>query len=228
MICPVPSDLLLPELQIWRDDQFRTPSENMAVDEQLLSLSFPVLRFYRWERPAVSVGTMASAQEAERFACGRPWVRRWTGGGMVEHGNDLTVSLALPSRHVPRQMDAMTIYRWIHRAVQKSVQPELPDVRLAEIADFSNGPRCFESPVCADLMQGNSKVLGGALRRSRFGTLYQGSLQQIVPPAEMFRRMAMELAGQYSEWKPDRDFLQTAQTLSVSRYGSTSWIERRP
>jgi hypothetical protein len=36
---------------------------------------------------------------------------------------------------------------------------------------------CFNEPVGFDLLEGDRKVLGGALRWTRAGALYQGSLQ---------------------------------------------------
>ena len=70
---------------------------NMALDEALLQRALePTLRVYRWSEPAVSLGYFSRFAEAEKAAAGRAMVRRWTGGGLVEHGDDITYTLIVP------------------------------------------------------------------------------------------------------------------------------------
>lgn len=217
----------LERLLVWNDGEGRTASEHMAFDEWMLSLQSPCLRAYRWDHAAVSVGTMASAQAAASFAEERPWVRRWTGGGIVEHGSDLTISLALPAAALTGKLDARVIYGWIHRAAEKALRPIVSEVRAADARDFINGPQCFESPVCSDLMLGDAKVLGGALRRSRAGILYQGSLQRVLPPDDFLPLMAANLADKCVAWHPDLAAESAAKSLARSRYASDDWKFRR-
>ncbi|MFM8654567.1 MAG: lipoyl protein ligase domain-containing protein [Verrucomicrobiota bacterium] len=55
----------------------------MAIDESLLRHArAPVLRIYGWEETCVSIGYF---QKASVVAAGTSFVRRYTGGGLVEH-----------------------------------------------------------------------------------------------------------------------------------------------
>jgi lipoate-protein ligase A len=91
-------------LQTGRRDGFY----NMGLDEALLEAvsrgeSPPVLRFYGWAPPAVSVGYFQGlAEEVDLEACrdrGVDVVRRITGGGAVFHQAELTYSLIMPLDH---------------------------------------------------------------------------------------------------------------------------------
>ena len=74
-----------------------SPARNMAIDESLLRhVQSPVLRIYSWDQPCVSIGYFQKAQLAPTD---RPMVRRFTGGGLVEHGKDLTYTHVLPPPH---------------------------------------------------------------------------------------------------------------------------------
>src|SRR5512139_1617250 len=76
---------------------------NMAVDEELLARvqageAMPVLRFYTWIPPAVSIGRFQHIESAVNVeACKRlgfDIVRRITGGRAVLHHQELTYSIA--------------------------------------------------------------------------------------------------------------------------------------
>src|SRR5580698_7976 len=88
---------LFETLEFRFDPEPRTAPLNMAMDEIILKkTSAPVLRIYRWLRPAVSFGCFEKFFTVEKMHPGRELVRRWTGGGVVLHGDDLTYSLMVP------------------------------------------------------------------------------------------------------------------------------------
>src|SRR5277367_821924 len=92
-----------------------SPARNMAVDEALLrEVRAPVLRLYEWNVPAVSLGYFQPAALAEA----RPFVRRYTGGGLVDHARDVTYTLALPRAHPWMELSAPESYCHVHRGVQ--------------------------------------------------------------------------------------------------------------
>ncbi len=67
---------------------------NMAIDEALLEYAtVPAIRFYRWHFPALSFGYFGKFRDVVDYVSARDLVRRWTGGGMVFHGEDLTYSI---------------------------------------------------------------------------------------------------------------------------------------
>lgn len=80
----------------------------MGLDEALLEsvsrgASLPVLRFYHWKPPAVSVGYFQGIKdEVDLDACKRfgvDLVRRISGGGAVFHHAELTYSVIMPLSH---------------------------------------------------------------------------------------------------------------------------------
>lgn len=218
----------LERLYLWVDDVGRSPAEHMACDELLLSLEHPTLRAYRWNAEAVSVGVMASARESMAFSGSRPWVRRWTGGGIVEHGCDLTLAFAAPAACISTMMNARDWYCWMHRAALRVLTVALPEARLATPADMDPGAQCFQSPVDADVLIGNQKILGGALRIHRSGVLYQGSLQSVSMPEDFPQSLGCALADQTEPWIPTWEYLESARRLSEIKYLSNDWMNRHP
>src|SRR5476651_2059055 len=94
---------------------------NMALDELILehaaSTARPVLRTYRWTEPFVSIGFFDRIELIERQFPDRPLVRRWTGGGAVDHQDDFTFSLAVPGADAFATLPAVRRYAAIHACV---------------------------------------------------------------------------------------------------------------
>lgn len=215
---------MFPVLQVWEDASPRKPSAQMAVDEALLRLSGdPVIRFYRWERPAVTFGYAQRHDDVLLSAGSLPVVRRWTGGGTVFHGHDLTVALAVPHSSGVAAMRAEVVYRKIHEAFLRVLLPSAPGARLACGEDCRPGAACFESPALSDILCDGRKICGGALRRGKSGMLYQGSLHADVPP----RALAESLAVSIRAFHPTREFERHASQLDEEKYSSSDWARMR-
>ncbi|MCH8857972.1 MAG: hypothetical protein IID54_00160, partial [Proteobacteria bacterium] len=75
---------------------------NMARDEALLACrTSPTLRFYRWQRPTLSLGYFQYAAELPLDAVrarGCDIVRRSSGGKAILHEQELTYSLCAPEQ----------------------------------------------------------------------------------------------------------------------------------
>jgi lipoate-protein ligase A len=79
----------------------------MARDASLLEQAAehqvgPVVRFYQWVRPTISLGFHQRESVLDEDALTReriPWVRRPTGGAAVLHSEELTYCLVLPADH---------------------------------------------------------------------------------------------------------------------------------
>ena len=92
---------------------------NMAIDEILLQeCHLPWLRFYNWDKETISIGYFTPRNSINLNA--KPWVRRWTGGGLVHHGcsGDATYALGIPRRELAPNVRSSLIYRDIHQALQ--------------------------------------------------------------------------------------------------------------
>src|SRR5437667_10498686 len=105
-------------IDVYLDDSSRSAAMNMAIDEALLEIAtIPLIRFYRWNSPALSFGYFGKFAAVADYATERDLVRRWTGGGIVFHGDDLTYSIVIPVRDSVFAESSMNIYKKIHRAL---------------------------------------------------------------------------------------------------------------
>jgi lipoate-protein ligase A len=208
----------------WDDQRQRTPAEQMACDEAMgAGTDAPVLRTYRWREPAVTFGYSQRLLEVRNLANGRPLMRRWTGGGTVFHGEELTLGLAIPVSEEFARWNAAKIYRALHEAFLSAIRQILPEAKLVLPEDCRCGPVCFESPVAYDIVVGSRKILGGAMRRSRQGILYQGSLLAAASPASLAEALAGEVLS-----LENLPALETSAVHLVSkRYGDPAWLNLR-
>src|SRR5579871_608381 len=142
-----------------------SPARNMAVDEALLrEVQAPVLRLYGWDVPAVSLGYF---QPANLAPVGRPYVRRYTGGGLVDHAHDVTYTIVLPRNHPWMDLSMPESYCHIHKGVQAALAAYGIQSELTPVALEGNADACFQKPVKHDIVSGTSKLSGAAQRRTR-------------------------------------------------------------
>lgn len=208
----------------WDDLRARNPAAQMACDEALGGIAeAPVLRTYRWAEPAVTFGYSQRFQNVENLANGRPLMRRWTGGGTVFHGEELTLGLWIPLSEDLARANAASIYQAIHEAFLPAIRQILPAAGLVAPEDCRCGPVCFESPVAYDIVAGPHKILGGAMRRSRQGVLYQGSLHAAVAPVSLAEALANELLPIQNLPALEK----SAAALASERYGDPGWLNLR-
>ena len=107
------------ELGVIEDRNFRSAAMNMAIDEALLeTTTIATIRFYRWDHPALSFGYFGKLADVAAYS-DRDCVRRWTGGGIVLHGDDLTYSLVIPAAHPAFAESPMSVYENVHRGFAK-------------------------------------------------------------------------------------------------------------
>ena len=211
-------------LRFWEDDEERTASEQMAMDEALLQLARgPVVRFYRWAAPALTFGYAQRYADVRGSAGAIPAIRRWTGGGMVFHGEDLTMALAVPASHDFCSLQTGMVYQRIHEALLGAVREIYPEARLADPVDCRAGPACFVSPALNDILDGAKKICGGALRRGKAGLLYQGSLHgdfSVFP-------LARSLSASADPFEPDGELLRDSARLDMDKYRTPGWNQMR-
>jgi len=150
-----------------------TPARNMAIDEVLLrEVREPVLRIYEWSVPAVSLGYFQPAALAGE----RPFVRRYTGGGLVDHAHDVTYTLVVPRKHPWMELSAPESYCLVHRGVQAALAACGIESDLTPAAHAVESDACFAKPVRFDIVAAERKLSGAAQRRTREGLLHQGSI----------------------------------------------------
>src|SRR5438552_387064 len=195
------------KLEIYRDATPRSAAVNMAIDEALLEMAkVPSLRFYQWKSIALSFGYFGNFADVAGYATKRDLVRRWTGGGIVFHGDDLTYSIVIPASDPAFAESSVSIYETIHRALRNALIANGEPAELAKGGDAAlRRPRtaqramptnnCFANPVQADVMLNDRKIAGAAQRRTRAGLLHQGSIQRVELGNGLAERFAKELSG---------------------------------
>lgn len=200
----------------------------MAIDELLLrSARSAILRFYRWTEPAVSFGYFGQWQEAQQFAGDRPIVRRWTGGGIVPHGADLTYSIMIGRDEMACSLSSRTIYERIHKIIGDRLRLLGVDARLVTTAIPKVSASCFANPVVADVMEGDRKIAGAAHRKTRSGLLHQGSIQRGDLDESFRDGMASYLGQRVVPHQINPQILREASQLAKEKYATAAWLWRR-
>jgi lipoate-protein ligase A len=221
------------EWLLWLD-QAHSPWLNMAIDELLLKQSAksnrPMLRIYAWDCPTVSFGYVQKYPTAPQ---GYSIVRRMTGGGIVDHGNDLTYTVVIPPEHPICAMNRIESYHILHQAVKWALESFGITVTLA--ADDAPPVdratmQCFITPTRYDVIGDGKKYAGSAQRRTRNGILHQGSISQSAAnndnnllTKQLVNGFEQELKVKFSPYKVRPDFLAEAQVLADNKYSSEAW-----
>ncbi len=213
---------MLPLLHLWIDPVARDGPENMAVDEWLAETrDIPVLRSYRWAPGWGSFGYFVKT--AELPAWGLRWVRRWTGGGMVDHRADWTYTLFIPNGFGLAEARGAESYRVIHSALVVALREVGIDARLSGAMPPAAGGECFRQPVEYDVLDAaGRKIAGAGQRRTARGLLHQGSVAAGGP-------VAAEMAGALAETVLRKDFEPDPGWLEDkirARYSGDGWSSR--
>jgi lipoate-protein ligase A len=219
---------MLELLHVYDDIEPKSAALNMAVDEALLAgAAAPLLRFYRWQKAAISFGYFGRYVDAAAEANGREIVRRWTGGGIVPHGDDLTYSIIVPSAHSFFAQSSPEIYATVHEAIRVALRKNQIEARLAEQATPKMSDACFANAVRADVLSGDQKIAGAAHRRSRAGLLHQGSIQRSDLPERFREDFARLLCQRFERKTLGAETLDRAAQIAASKYGTSEWLMRR-
>jgi lipoate-protein ligase A len=224
--------MVFQRISLWLDPVKRPGPEAMAVDEWLLETAeHPVLRVYGWLGNWGSLGYFGRLNEARASFHGAiNWVRRWTGGGAVDHRADWTYTVVSPFAEPLTRLKGAESYRLLHDALAEALRMEAIDTRLSTGSEETGATLCFENPVNHDLMDSQHRKLAGAgQRRTKHGLLHQGSVAAPCD-ASVSETRAKRLASILSEnWRlvslePPREALLDRV---AKRYAASSWTTRR-
>lgn len=202
----------------------------MAIDEALLqNARTPILRFYRWSEPSVSFGYFGKVAEAREFAGDRALVRRWTGGGIVPHGDDLTYSIIIPKSDPVFAESSMLIYERVHGALRdvfNGVGTRVDLMTNSTVID-RRCPICFANPVAADVIEDGRKIAGAAQRKTRKGLLHQGSIQREDLGEEFRAALGQALSGNVLQEGGEKTAPLEVERLAARKYATPEWLHRR-
>ena len=215
-------------LDVYHDESSRSAAMNMAIDEALLEqATSPSIRFYRWDHPALSFGYFGKFADVANYLTERDLVRRWTGGGIVFHGDDLTYSIVVPAASEFFSTSARSIYAAIHSALCDALKASGTAAVLASNNSSKVSDACFANPVLADVMVNGRKIAGAAQRHGRAGLLQQGSIRDVDLGNGLANQFATELSEVRNQRSLDKVLIERAREIAEQKYGATSWLQRR-
>jgi lipoate-protein ligase A len=230
---------LFSSLVVYRDSVPHSAAINMAIDEALLEhASVASIRFYKWRSPALSFGYFGKSNDVAAYAPQRELVRRWTGGGIVFHGEDLTYSIVIPASDPLFNEASPAIYEKVHRALCHALNElgeramiaqgaEPHGIALANRAAVSaSGYNCFANPVRADVIIDSRKIAGAAQRRTRHALLQQGSIQGVNITNDLVERFTCALSSKQIQLSLNTEILNRARELAEQKYATHSWLHR--
>lgn len=155
----------------------------------------PLVRFYRWAEPTLSYGRLQARDGAEALSSalgGRAVVQRPTGGGMVLHDLDISFSIVWRRDHPTLPPCIKSVYRLFHEALAIAFRAQGMQVLLHQ----AEGPKrtlpgaCYQEFSQDDILYQGKKWVGGALRVTSWGRLYQGNFKPLASiPREDWERI---------------------------------------
>ena len=219
-------------LDFWRDEIPRTGAENMAFDQLLMEHigDRPLLRMYEWSEPTVTFGYFLPLSDATNFFPDDEltYIRRWTGGGVVDHRIDITYTLIIPRSHELATARGAESYRIIHQALADTLALLGEQVRLTVVDEGDGSAACFTNPVAYDLTnRAGAKVAGAGQRRTKYGLLHQGSVITLAAMDRFAPALVEVLSDQASEWAPSLAIQNNARRLTTERYAADAWLRKK-
>lgn len=214
-------------IELFVDPDPHPAAFNMAMDEILLSRAeHPILRVYRWEHPSVSFGYFEKYEAIKVEYPDRELVRRWTGGGVVPHGGDLTYSLLVPAGAPFLRLRTGESYRAIHECIARALNRAGTAVSMAGAADPKISQACFENAAQYDILRSGRKIAGAAQRRTKSGLLHQGSIQNVELPVSFGEGLAVEFSDRVIKKTVGPDVFETVSALAETKYASVVWMRK--
>lgn len=217
-------------------------AQNMADDILLQTYAgehgCAILRHYNWSDPeAVTFGRYQKLSEVNAVFQSSDFMRRPTGGGVVEHAKDaLTWSFAIPREALDTDR-VQVIFRSCQASIRQSLQ-EITHATLAHSQSQETRPgECFAHPVEHDLLsEDGAKVSGIAMHRSKTAILLQGSIQlesvqfSEADCARLLNRLSEDICNKPIEKQVELStLLEPAE--SAAQHGqiqSDAWLQARP
>lgn len=173
----------------------------------------PAARVYEWAHPAISLGRSNNAGLLSLGVLregGVELVRRPTGGAVLVHGTDLSLSIAVPRAALPAGGHLLETGRLLARPVCEALrQLGLPAEFRSRPAVGSPGasetacglPLCFLQSSGLDILVDGYKVAAFAQRRT-VGVIFQHGSVLVDPVPESVREVLQRAGvGTFGDWR---------------------------
>jgi lipoate-protein ligase A len=196
----------------------------MAIDAWLLDgivsgeRAGPLLRFYRWDQPTLSLGRHQRHLEERWLRLARDGrlalVRRPSGGSAVLHGGDLTYALLWPDPPRQRREAYQLCCAWLREAFAALGQP----------LDFGSAParadqsHCFASSTAADLVHPSGGKRVGSAQLWRGGSLLQHGSVLLEPDEGLWQAVFGEPSPSLPPLPLAREELEAHLTAAALRW----------
>jgi lipoate-protein ligase A len=167
----------------------------MAIDEWLLDQTVhaasarPVLRFYTWCRPTLSIGFHQRRLPAHWPGVlangGVDLVRRPSGGRAVLHAGELTYALIWPQAPQRRTQAYGLACQWLQAGFAQLGQP----LTFGSQAATAERSSCFATSTAADLVHADGAKRIGSAQLWRGGCLLQHGSVLLRPPSLLWQEL---------------------------------------
>ena len=203
--------------------------EQMALDALLLERAHttPLLRFYRWRGPWLSLGRHQQHWPAHwnaMAAAGRlSLVRRPSGGRAVLHAGGLTYALIWPQAPRRRREAYRDACQWLIDGFQALGD----DLHFGDEPARSEGSNCFARSTVADLVDARGIKRIGSAQRWLHGRLLQHGEILLDPPAQLWQEVFEEEAPAAASASIPREGLdQHLRAALQQRWPERQWREQ--
>ena len=201
----------------------------MALDSLLLQQAgaVPVLRFYRWSGPWLSIGRNQRHWPDhwnELAAAGDlSLVRRPSGGRAVLHQGGLTYALIWPNAPRQRRQAYHEACQWLIDGF-RTLQLEL---RFGDELCRTENANCFARSTAADLVDHRGVKRIGSAQRWQHGCLLQHGEIILDPPTELWRSVFGDDPPCPAEASIPRQGLDRhLQAAMRCRWSDLNWVEQ--
>jgi len=159
--------------------------KNMETDKALLDIAIekqldPILRFYGWSQPTLSLGRNQSLKNINTEYCANnniDIVKRPTGGRALIHDKELTYSFITPVNFLSRGSSVIESYREISEALILGFKNLHLDLKFPEYKKISvKDGYCMALSTGTDLSYNGKKLIGSAQFRKQGYILQHGSI----------------------------------------------------
>lgn len=222
----------------WRflNTGFSSPAWNMAVDEAIMMAHAegrvpPTVRFYGWTPAALSIGYFQQVHrdvDVERIReLGLGLVRRATGGRAVLHDAELTYSVVVSERHMPRSV--VESYQVLSLGLMEGFRQLGLKAEWATPSgkggEMSGSAACFDSPSWYELVVEGRKISGSAQLRKRGVILQHGSILLDLDVELLFQLLRFPTERHRQHMK--QLFVQRAVAINQLSSRTVTWEEAR-
>ena len=199
------------------------------ADQKVSSFSFPLVRFYSFSEPSLSLGwTQEEGKKGvpslEVFRQ-KGWevIRRPTGGGIVVHlPGDFIYSVIAPLKNSKYPNTLMGSYSFFGEAIGEGLKNlglpcERPKFLPRREEPALKSPFCFSEKESHEWSLQGKKIFGSAQRRGQFAFLQQGILplsKRSLPKFPWISKEAPKIAKWIEEMSPLETFLPKKPSFS--------------